>query len=151
MKKIIIASVIAAALLPAAAFAQTSDTMTGAGGTMGTAPAATGTMDPAANGTMESGTGAATGTGGAMGAGTASPTSDTTGSYTITTQSSADVAGGSSSDEITNRNTDATSVQNTIDANPGLAEKLEAEGLTLERIAAISVGPNGLVTVYTKS
>lgn len=142
MKKLILAGAVAALMIPAAAFAQDADVqMNGAAG--------------AAGGAMQSETGAM-GTTGTMSGDTmnndvtGSTTADPTGSYTIVTKTSAE-AQGTTTGQDANRNTDPMAVQKTIDANPGLAEKLQAEGIEMDDIGSISVGANGIVTVYSKS
>lgn len=78
-----------------------------------------------------------------------SSTADTSGSYTIEVKSLLDVATGTDNvNSSANRNTDPAAIKRTIDANPGLAEKLEAEGIKLDEIGNISVQPGGKVVVY---
>lgn len=87
----------------------------------------------------------------APGSGAASGTSDTSGSYTIVKKSQGEI---NSQDDTTtstpNRNTDPAGLQKTIDANPGLAEKLKEEGVDMDDVGSISVEPNGRVVVYDK-
>lgn len=134
MKKFLVSAAVAAMILPSVAFAQEAETQMN--DTMGTTQTDTGTMGASP--------------GGAMGAGAASSTADTTGSYTIVTKTLAENDGTDTGLEG-NRNTDPAAIQRTIDANPGLAEKLQAEGVMTDEIGSISVGPNGEVTIFSKS
>ena len=120
MKKIILATAVAAFLMPAASFAQDAT------GTMATD---SNTMGSTAQ--TDSGTTAST-----------TPTTDLTGNYTIVNNLATLAA--------TNSYTDAASIQSTIDANPGLAAALESNGITVSEIGAIQVKPNGQVEVYGK-
>jgi opacity protein-like surface antigen len=70
------------------------------------------------------------------------------GNYTIDLRTSGDQMNGFGNDPSTNRNTDRSAIQRTIDANPGLAEKLADEGIKTSDIGNISVEPNGKVIVY---
>ena len=127
MKTLILAALAAALVLPASA---PSQAQTGSGSETSAAPG-----------------------GGAEGSGKASGTSDPSGSYTIVTVSSGEIGNNdddSSSVATANRNTDPASIQKTIDANPGLAEKLAEEGVSVGNIGAISVEPNGKVVIYDK-
>jgi hypothetical protein len=49
-----------------------------------------------------------------------------------------------------NTKTDPMAVQRTIDANPGLAEKLEAQSIPRDSIESLTVKPNREVTIYVK-
>ena len=109
MKKFVIASAVAAMIMPSLAFAQEATPATGMQGM--SAPAAS--------------------------------------DYTIEIKTNLDVATGTdNTDSSSNRNTDPAAIQRTIDANPGLAEKLASEGVKIEDIGNLSVQPGGKVVVY---
>lgn len=74
----------------------------------------------------------------------------TAGNYTIDVRSEGDQILGQGQNPTANRNTDPAATQRTIDANPGLAEKLAEEGVKTSEIGALSVEPNGRVVVYKK-
>lgn len=122
MKTLILAALAAALVLPASA---PSQAQTGSG----------------------SETGAAPGNGGEAGG-----TGDKAGSYTIVTVSNGELNNDDDNSSVTapNRNTSPAAIQRTVDANPGLAEKLAEEGVALGGIGAISVEPNGRVVIYDK-
>lgn len=74
--------------------------------------------------------------------GTTASTQDLTGNYTIVNN----LANLNSS----NTKTDPADVQRTIDANEGLAQALESNGIKLSEIGSIQIKPNGRVEVYGK-
>ena len=76
---------------------------------------------------------------------------DTTGNYTIIRRSSTELGTeGSTSSTTANTNTTGADIQDTIAANPGLAEALQSEGVMVSEIGSISIEPNGQVVVYDK-
>lgn len=142
MKKLIFAGIVASIMVPTAGFAQGTPS-----GTM-EPPSEPATSVPAAEDSSDTSTPAAPAAAPAGAPMAASPA--TAGNYTIVKKTAAELDA-SASDTSVNRNTDPESIQKTVDANPGLAEKLEAEGVEMDDIGAISVEPNGLVTVFSKS
>ncbi|KAB0682584.1 hypothetical protein [Aureimonas leprariae] len=63
--------------------------------------------------------------------------------YTIVTRRS-------EASKAANTKTDPMSIQNTIAANPGLADKLAAQNVPVDSIDSITVKPNREVTIYVK-
>ena len=71
--------------------------------------------------------------------------------YSIETRSQGEqMTGTASTSSTANTNTSVGDVRDTIAANPGLAEALQAEGVSVDEIGAISVLPNSQVVVYKK-
>ena len=71
--------------------------------------------------------------------------------YSIETRSAGEqMTDTASTSSTANTNTSAADVNDTIAANPGLAEALEKEGIMTSEIGAISILPNDKVVVFKK-